>query len=126
MRSLYRSWPDTETVIMTNGEAEATKYAANLFNAAKISFFNELHAALSKLGVDSALPFSVVARGAEGLWNPLYGTRAGAPFEGACLPKDAAGFALFAHQEGIETPLIDAVIATNVALGGAEFEGDRP
>jgi UDPglucose 6-dehydrogenase len=125
MRSMYASWPDVKTVVMTNAEAEATKYTANLFNASKISLFNELHATFARLGVDSTVPFATAAEGAEGLWNPWYGTRGGEPYGGVCLPKDAAGFAAFVHARDIDTPLLDAVIATNVALGGADFEGER-
>ena len=38
--------------------------------------------------------------GAEGLWNPSYGTRGGSPYGGACLPKDTLGFLGMAEDLG--------------------------
>jgi UDPglucose 6-dehydrogenase len=118
MRMLYDAWPDVPVMAMSNREAEAAKYTSNLFNAAKISFFNELHQTFASLGIDSTVAFDAVLNGAEGLWNAGYGTRGGAPFGGACLPKDSAAFIAFAKDNGIEMLILAAVIETNVRLGG--------
>jgi len=118
MRRLYEPWKDVELVAMSNREAEATKYTANLFNAAKISFFNELHDAFKGLGIDSTLPFETAAKGAEGLWNPVYGIRGGEAFSGVCLPKDTAAFIGFGRDLGIDLRILEAVVETNVRLGG--------
>jgi UDPglucose 6-dehydrogenase len=126
VRRLYQSWSEVPLLVMTNQEAEAAKYAANAFNAAKISFFNELHTALSGRGIDTFAAFSAAAMGAEGLWNPTYGIRAGEPFAGACLPKDLAGFIAFVRESGGSTPLLDAVQEINVALGGENLASNRP
>src|SRR5206468_208605 len=53
LRELYRPWPDVPVRSMSLRSAEGTKYAANLFNAAKISFFNELEQLFDTLGVDA-------------------------------------------------------------------------
>ncbi len=118
MRLFYEAWPDVPVITMTNREAEAAKYTSNLFNAAKISFFNELHETFTTMGIDSSVAFDAVLNGAEGLWNPRYGTRGGAPFAGACLPKDSAAFISFARDHGIQMPILAAVIETNARLGG--------
>src|SRR5207249_2890238 len=80
MRRLYAPWPEVPVVSMSLRTAEATKYTANLFNATKISFFNELEQVFSTLGVDARAAFGAAARGAEGLWNPEYGTRGLFPY----------------------------------------------
>ena len=113
LRVLYAPWADVPQHVMPLRTAESAKYVANLFNATKISFFNELHRILSSLEVDSSVAIAAATAGAEGLWNPPYGTRGGAPFGGACLPKDLAGFIGMLADLGIERPLLDAVQRVN-------------
>jgi UDPglucose 6-dehydrogenase len=100
----------------TPTEAEMTKYVNNVYNAVKISYFNEVHAICERLGVDSSLIGAAVARSAESMWNPLYGTRGGVPYGGACLPKDTAAFMQFAREHGFEHLMLDATIAVNQRL----------
>ena len=121
MNHLYSSWCGVVTESVTIREAEATKYIANVFNAAKISFFNEMHSVLEKMGIDSTTPFYIAALGAEGLWNPAYGTKGGSPFGGECLPKDTAAFAAIVRALGVDAPMLEATIATNVRLFGTDF-----
>ena len=63
--------------------------------------------------------------GAEGLWNPRYGTRGGAPFDGHCLPKDATGFLRYADSMGFGDlmPILRAAIQVNGEIS-AEAGGD--
>lgn len=100
----------------TPTEAEMIKYVNNVYNAVKISYFNEVHEICQQLGADSQLVGAAVARSAESMWNPLYGTRGGVPFGGACLPKDTDAFLQFAHQLGHEHLMLDATIAVNQRL----------
>lgn len=100
----------------TPTEAEVIKYVNNVYNAVKISYFNEVHAICKQLGADSNLVGAVVARSAESMWNPLYGTRGGVPYGGACLPKDTAGFMAFARQLGLEHLMLEATMQVNKAL----------
>ena len=123
MRRLYLPWSHVTTKSVTLREAEATKYVANVFNAAKISFFNEMHSVLEKMGIESMTPFLIAAMGAEGLWNPVYGTKGGNPFGGECLPKDTAAFATVVRDLGVDAPMLEATIATNVRLFGIDFLG---
>jgi UDPglucose 6-dehydrogenase len=115
LRRIYQPWPDVPVVSLPLRAAELTKYVSNLFNAAKISFFNELEEVALVLGADARAIFSAVAQGAEGMWNPAYGTRGYAPYGGACLPKDTAGFLGFATEEGFAEamPMLRATIETN-------------
>jgi UDPglucose 6-dehydrogenase len=97
----------------TPTEAEMIKYVNNVYNAVKISYFNEVHAICERLGLDSSLIGAAVARSAESMWNPLYGTRGGVPYGGACLPKDTVAFMQFAREHGFEHLMLEATIAVN-------------
>lgn len=103
----------------TPTEAEMIKYVNNVYNAVKISYFNEVHAICEQLGVDSQLVGAAVARSAESMWNPLYGTRGGVPFGGACLPKDTDAFMQFVEQLGQDHLMLQATIAVNRRLAAA-------
>src|SRR4029079_13565737 len=100
----------------TPTEAEMIKYVNNVYNAIKISYFNEVHAICEQLGIDSQLVGAAVARSAESMWNPLYGTRGGVPYGGACLPKDTAAFMQFVRERGYQHLLLEATIETNPRL----------
>jgi UDPglucose 6-dehydrogenase len=93
--------------------AEFIKCAHNVYNAAKISFWNEMWLVAERIGVDADAVSATVARSAEGSINPLYGIRGGAPYGGVCLPKDTNGFLGFAAEVGVDMPLLAAVVETN-------------
>jgi UDPglucose 6-dehydrogenase len=99
-------------------EAEMVKYVNNVYNAVKISYFNEVHQICEQLGIDSRLVGAVVARSAESMWNPLYGTRGGVPYGGACLPKDTLAFMEFCRNQGWEHEMLAATIRVNEKLEG--------
>ena len=100
----------------TPTEAEMIKYVNNIYNAVKISYFNEVHGICEQLGLDSRLIGATVARSAESMWNPLYGTRGGLPYGGTCLPKDTVGFSAFCRDHGFQHFMLDATIAVNEQL----------
>ena len=94
-------------------EAEFQKYAHNLTNALKISFFNELRRVAVAIGVDAERVFALVAQSSEAMWNAEYGTLDLGPVGGACLPKDLEAFLLWADREGIDVPILSAVRQSN-------------
>ncbi|MGH8898716.1 MAG: 2-dehydropantoate 2-reductase N-terminal domain-containing protein [Egibacteraceae bacterium] len=94
-------------------ESEMIKCAHNLYNAAKISFWNELWQVARAMGADPIEVAGTVARSAEASFNPEYGICGGAPYGGACLPKDVKGFLGFAAELGVDVPLIAAVDEVN-------------
>lgn len=100
----------------TPTEAELAKYVNNVYNAVKISYFNEVHAICEQLGVDSNVVGAIAARSAESMWNPLYGTRGGVPYGGACLPKDTTAFLEFVRTLGMEHLMLEATIQVNKNL----------
>jgi UDPglucose 6-dehydrogenase len=89
------------------------KCAHNIFNATKISFWNEMWMVADRLGFSSDEIASVVAKSSEGSINPNYGIRGGMPFGGACLPKDTYGFIGFATELGVDVPLLKSVALVN-------------
>ena len=93
--------------------AEFMKYVHNCFNATKISFSNEMWRLGQKLGVDANLALQLASSSAEGYWNPKYGVRGGAPYGGACLPKDVKSFLTFAMNVNVDMPLLSAVLRVN-------------
>lgn len=100
----------------TPTEAEMIKYVNNVYNAVKISYFNEVHQICQDLDIDSNLIGATVARSAESMWNPLYGTRGGVPYGGACLPKDTTAFMQFVREHGWEHQVLEATMAVNDRL----------
>src|SRR5215213_2612320 len=116
--SLYASF-GALIVRCTPTEAEMIKYVNNVYNAVKISYFNEVHAICEQLGINGNLIGAAVARTAESMWNPLYGTRGGVPYGGACLPKDTVAFLQFARDLGIEHQLLEATISVNRRLAAS-------
>lgn len=98
-------------------EAELMKYAHNLLNATKISFFNEMRLVGDRLGVDSDRVFKAVVKSAEAMWNPEYGTKNFGPFSGSCLPKDTAAFFTWALEKlDFEMPVLKGTLETNELL----------
>ena len=97
-------------------EAELIKCAHNIFNATKISFWNEMWLVAQQIGLDLDPIAATVAKSAEGSINPQYGIRGGAPYGGVCLPKDTCGFLGYADTVGVEMPLLRAVVTVNEHL----------
>jgi UDPglucose 6-dehydrogenase len=96
--------------------AEFIKCAHNIYNATKISFWNEMWLVTQKLGIDHDAVASTVANSAEGSYNREYGIHGGVPYGGVCLPKDTNGFLGFAEDLGVEMPLLGAVVTVNELL----------
>jgi UDPglucose 6-dehydrogenase len=115
MDQLYRPFGSL-IVHCTPTEAEMIKYVNNVYNAIKISYFNEVYAICEQIGIDSNLVGATVARSAESMWNPLYGIRGGVPYGGACLPKDTAAFMSFAREHGCEHLMLQATMEVNRRL----------
>jgi UDPglucose 6-dehydrogenase len=97
-------------------EAEIQKYIHNIFNACKISFFNEMRKVCEVMGINSDKVFELVVKSAEGSWNPRYGIKNLGPFGGSCLPKDTTAFLNWAKEKKIDLNLLRAVIKVNELL----------
>jgi UDPglucose 6-dehydrogenase len=117
IRAMFEPLGGTWAEFDTAAGAELAKCAYNAYNAAKISFFNELARIGDAHGIDSAAVAKTVTATAEASWNPDYGTKTGAAFGGHCLPKDLTG--LIAHGEslGLDLPVLRATREINESFG---------
>jgi UDPglucose 6-dehydrogenase len=112
LKSLYRPLYLIETpIVLTNvATAELTKYAANAFLAAKISFINEVANLCEEVGAD----VHDISRGI-GLDRRI-GSKflhPGPGFGGSCFPKDTRSVAHFARERGSGLEIVEAVIRVN-------------
>lgn len=114
LSELYRPLFLRETpVVFTSREtAELTKYAANAFLATKISFINEIADLCEVVGAN----VQDIAKGI-GLDGRIGGKflHAGPGFGGSCFPKDIRALAATGDSAGIDTRIVDAVVAVNEA-----------
>lgn len=101
-------------------EAEMQKYVHNLYNAFKITFFNEMRRIAKAIKVDPDNLFELTVKSCEGIWNHKYGTRDFGPFSGACLPKDTQAFLAWAQKKGLEADLLETTIEVNNTFKSTE------
>ena len=112
MREVYRPlYLNAAPILVTSRRtAELTKYAANAFLAAKITFINEIADLCEEVGAD----VQQVARGI-GLDNRI-GTKflhAGPGYGGSCFPKDTLALVKTAQDAGTPLRLVETVVAVN-------------
>lgn len=112
MREVYRPLYLNASPILVTGRrtAELTKYAANAFLAAKITFINEMADLCEAVGAD----VQAVARGI-GLDGRI-GTKflhAGPGYGGSCFPKDTLALAKTAQDHGMPLRIVETVVAVN-------------
>ncbi len=101
---------------VTIKEAEMQKYIHNLYNAAKITFFNEMREIAVSMGLSADRLFELTAVSAEGMWNPRYGIKDHGPFDGSCLPKDTQAFYDWARSHDFSVDFLQTVIEVNNTL----------
>jgi UDPglucose 6-dehydrogenase len=97
-------------IFMDERSAELTKYAANSFLAAKISFMNEIAILCEKLGAD----VDMVRRGMGS--DERIGKRflfPGIGYGGSCFPKDVHALARSAGEVGYDFKILEAVMQVN-------------
>jgi UDPglucose 6-dehydrogenase len=116
LRELLEPFGGEMRTFSNPAEAEFIKCAHNIFNATKISFWNEMWLIAQEIGLDLDPIAGTVAKSAEGSINPQYGIRGGAPYGGVCLPKDTCGFLGYSDAIGVDMPLLRAVVETNNRL----------
>jgi len=112
VEALY-SWARCPVTRVSMREAEMHKFVHNVYNAAKISFFNEMRWLCRDIAVDPEAIFPHVCVSAEGMWNRAYGTRDGGAFSGKCLPKDTEALYRWAFEQGRDLTLVHAVLEVN-------------
>jgi UDPglucose 6-dehydrogenase len=97
-------------IFMDERSAELTKYAANSFLAAKISFMNEIARLCEKLGAD----VDMVRRGIGS--DDRIGKRflfPGIGYGGSCFPKDVQALVKSAKEANYDFEILNAVMRVN-------------
>ena len=110
-------------IVHTNlRSAEFQKMVHNLYNAVKISFFNEMRALAGSAfpEIDAQTAFNVTALSSEGMWNPAYGTHDWGPYGDACLPKDVEAFCSWAEDFPVRSEITLAAMRLNQRLESRE------
>jgi len=114
LRELYRPLSLAEVPMLFTGleTAELTKYAANSFLAAKITFINEIADLCEKVGAD----VQDVARGIglDGRIGRKF-LHAGPGYGGSCFPKDCLALVRTAREAGAPITLVETVVKVNDA-----------
>jgi UDPglucose 6-dehydrogenase len=114
MRTLYRplSLRETPVMFMAPASAELTKYAANAFLAAKITFINEMADLAERAGADVkdiANGIGLDRRIGSKFLHP------GPGYGGSCFPKDTMALARIGQAYGSPVRIIETVIEVNDA-----------
>jgi len=107
--------------VLSIDEAELMKVVHNSFNAAKISYFNQVYLLCNKINenkhddlkIDCNKMLKVMSKTCEGLINPMYGMTAGHGYYGACLPKDSKELARLEKLYKLDIPMFRNVTAIN-------------
>ncbi|MDX1461531.1 MAG: UDP-glucose/GDP-mannose dehydrogenase family protein [Marinirhabdus sp.] len=97
-------------IIMDEKSAELTKYAANSFLAAKITFMNEIANYCEKVGAD--VDKVRVGMGTDSRIGKRF-LFPGIGYGGSCFPKDVKALQKAGRDEGFEFKILDAVIDVN-------------
>ena len=97
-------------IIMDEKSAELTKYAANSFLAAKITFMNEIANYCEKVGAD--VDKVRVGMGTDSRIGKRF-LFPGIGYGGSCFPKDVKALQKAGRDEGFEFKILDAVINVN-------------
>lgn len=111
MLQIYASFQGNTTILTTDiATAEITKYAANAFLATKIGFINEIADICTVAGAN----VEDVAHG-MGLDHRIAASnlKPGPGFGGSCFPKDTMALCSIAHEAGVPTTVVEAVIESN-------------
>lgn len=94
-------------------EAELLKVVNNAFHALKVGFGNEVGRVCDRLGIDSHVVMKLVCADTKLNISPVY-LKPGFAFGGSCLPKDLRSLTFNARQLGVDVPILNAVIPSNI------------
>lgn len=112
MQQLYEPYvrQGNPIIFMDESSAELTKYAANSFLAAKISFMNEIAVLCEKLGADVDMVRRGIGTDFRIGKHFLY---PGLGYGGSCFPKDVQALAKSSVDTGYDFKILNAVMTVN-------------
>lgn len=97
-------------IIMNERSSEVTKYAANSYLAARISFMNEIANLCEKVGADVDMVRKGV--GSDGRIGKRF-LFAGVGYGGSCFPKDVQALVRTSDQYGYDFKILKSVLNVN-------------
>ena len=112
MQDVYRPLflRDYPIVMMDLESAELTKYAANAFLAAKITFINEIANLCERVGAD--IKQVSKGMGLDGRIGNKF-LHAGPGYGGSCFPKDTSALARIGQEHAVPMQITETVIKVN-------------
>jgi nucleotide sugar dehydrogenase len=111
-----KAFPNIPCLMMKSVESESVKYIANCFFATKVSFFNEIHLLIEKLGLD----WSSIIKGVtedRRIGDSHYqvpGHDGDKGFGGTCFPKDVNALIATFEKNGIDPKVLKSVWSRNL------------
>ena len=111
-----KAFPNIQTVLMKSDESESVKYIANCFFATKVSFFNEVHCLIEKLGLDwHSIINGVISDKRIGQSHfQVPGHDGDKGFGGTCFPKDINALIKTFEKNGLDPKLLRAAWDVNL------------
>jgi UDPglucose 6-dehydrogenase len=121
MQQLYEPYvrQGNPILFMDEKSAELTKYAANSFLAAKISFMNEIAVLCEKLGADVDMVRRGIGTDFRIGKHFLY---PGLGYGGSCFPKDVQALARSAEDAAYDFKILNAVMQVNAGQKAFFFD----
>ncbi|MBL7188798.1 MAG: UDP-glucose/GDP-mannose dehydrogenase family protein [Phycisphaerae bacterium] len=92
--------------------AETIKLVNNSFHALKVTFANEVGSICKQLGIDSHEVMDLFCQDRKLNLSACY-LKPGFAYGGSCLPKDLRALRLIAHDNYVDTPVINAIEPSN-------------
>jgi GDP-mannose 6-dehydrogenase len=111
LASLYAGLP-AEIVITDTKVSEMMKYVSNTFHALKISFANEIGNICGSLDIDAHKVMEIFCKDTVLNISSCY-LKPGFAYGGSCLPKDLKGLETLAHDNYVQTPVINSIGKSN-------------
>ncbi len=111
MREVYARI-DAPFITTKPAVAELMKYVCNSFHALKITFANEIGSICKALEIDSHELMDIFCQDTQLNISPAY-LKPGFAFGGSCLPKDLRALRTIAHDQYLQTPLLESIERSN-------------